>query len=204
MDNWSYFLTNGEEDGFTADAEDSMLKVDINQDNTWVYFEMDAVTVDNVRIDTVAENKGANKNNVSLFCRYTEDEGWYEFNIANDGQWWIYRYDANSNNYVQLYSGGSTAIHMGKDTNEYTAVCDGDTLTLYINGTQVRSVKDRNLESGLAGLSLSSFDVTPVTVEFDNFYHEHSVDRWSFSSPGANRRLVEVRPAFFHLLSNTV
>ena len=75
----------------------------------------------------------------------------------------------NSSEYIQLYSGGSTAIHMGKDTNEYSAVCDGENLTLYINGVQVRTVKDKNLKSGLAGLSLSSFNVTPVTVYFDSF-----------------------------------
>jgi hypothetical protein len=169
MDNWTYFLMNGNKDGFTANAEDNKLKVDISQTNTWVYFENDAVSVDNVRLDTVADNLGANANNVSLFCRYSESEGWYEFNIANNGEWWIYRYDANSSKYVQLYSGGSTAIHMGKDTNEYMAVCDGDNLTLYINGVQIHTVKDKNLKSGLAGLSLSSFDVTPVTVDFDSF-----------------------------------
>ena len=169
MDNWTYFLMNGNKDGFTANAEDNKLKVDISQTNTWVYFENDAVSVDNVRLDTVADNLGANLNNVSLFCRYSESDGWYEFNIANNGEWWIYRYDVNSSKYVQLYSGGSTAIHMGKDTNEYSAVCDGDNLTLYINGVQIHTVKDKNLKSGLAGLSLSSFNVTPVTVDFDSF-----------------------------------
>ncbi len=59
MDNWTYFLMNGNKDGFTANAEDNKLKVDISQTNTWVYFENDAVSVDNVRLDTVAENRGS-------------------------------------------------------------------------------------------------------------------------------------------------
>lgn len=58
---------------------------------------------------------------------------------------------------------------MGKDVNEYTAICDGDELTLGINGVEVRTVTHKNLKSGRVGISLSSFNVTPIIVEFDYF-----------------------------------
>ena len=58
---------------------------------------------------------------------------------------------------------------MGKDVNEYTAICDGDKLTLMINGEEIRTVRHSRLESGKAGLSVSSFDFTPVVIEFDYF-----------------------------------
>jgi hypothetical protein len=121
-----------------------------------------------VRIDTTAENLGLNNNNVSLFCRYS-DSGWYEFNIANNGEFWIYFYDTAIDDYKLLWSGGSNAIRMGKDINDYTAFCVGNQLSLYINGVEAKTVSDRNLRSGLVGLSVSSFNVTPITVEFDYF-----------------------------------
>jgi hypothetical protein len=71
--------------------------------------------------------------------------------------------------YKLLYSGGSNLIRMGKDVNEYTAICNNDKLTLGINGVEVRTVTDKNLKEGLTGISVSSFDVTPIIVEFDYF-----------------------------------
>jgi S1-C subfamily serine protease len=169
LDDWVYFLTNGEEDNFTAQTINDRMRVQIDAQNTWVYFVFDQYDFDNVRIDTTAENLGRNNNNVSLICRESP-AGWYEFNIANNGTYTILWFDeVNENDYILLYSGGSTEIKMGKDVNEYTAICDGDQLTLGINGVEVRTVEDNNLKSGRVGFSVSSFNVTPITVAFDHF-----------------------------------
>ncbi len=169
VDDWSYFLTNGTEDGFLAEADSSRLKVEINARDTWVYFIYEPYDYSDVRIDTIAENLGMNNNNVSLICRES-DLGWYEFNIANNGEYTILWFDdLNRHDYVRLFSGGSTLINMGRDVNEYTAICQGESLTLGINGVEVRTIKDRNLKSGRVGLSVSSFNVTPIKVEFDYY-----------------------------------
>lgn len=165
---WTYFLMNGEDDGFDAYVENSKLHFDIGDQNTWIYLLNDQIEMADVRIDTIAENLGRNNNNVSLICRYS-DRGWYEFNIANNGEYTILRYDSRSNAYNTLFTGGSTAIKTGQGSNEYIAVCEGDTLSLYINGVETRSVKDSTFDSGLAGLSVSSFNVTPIIVDFDYF-----------------------------------
>jgi hypothetical protein len=52
-------------------------------------FTYDPYVYEDVRIDARVINRGVNNNNVSLVCRYT-DSGWYEFNIANNGLYWIY------------------------------------------------------------------------------------------------------------------
>jgi hypothetical protein len=168
LSDWTYFLTNGSDDGFDAYLEDSKLHFDIGSKNTWIYLLNDQIEMADVRIDTIAENLGRNNNNVSLLCRYS-DRGWYEFNIANNGEYTILRFDSRANDYTALFTGGSTAIKTGQGTNEYIAVCKGDTLSLYINGVQTRSVKDSTYKSGLAGLSVSSFNVTPIGVDFDYF-----------------------------------
>jgi S1-C subfamily serine protease len=170
LDSWVYFLTSGTDDGFKAEATNNRLRFEIDKKNTWIYFLYNDYSFTNARIDTTAENLGRNNNNVSLICRYSDDLGWYEFNIANNGTYTILWYDKVSlHDYKLLYSGGSNLIRMGKDVNEYTAICSNDKLTLGINGVEVRTVTDKNLKEGLTGISVSSFDVTPIIVEFDHF-----------------------------------
>jgi len=169
LSDWVYFLTEGKESGANASLKDGKLRLNIQDQYTYIYFYLDPLEVADVRVDTKVENLGVNNNNVSLICRYS-DAGWYEFNVANNGEYTIFRYDqARSDHYIALYTGGSTAIETGKGTNEITAVCEGDQLTLAINGVKVRTVQDRNLKSGKVGLSVSSFNVTPVIVDFDYF-----------------------------------
>ena len=167
MSDFFYFLTNGNEDNFSLVVDGGYLNFDVDAQNTWVYLVNDNIEMADVRIDTRAENRGVNTNNISLICRYS-DRGWYEFNIANSGIWDILRYDEGSG-YTTLFNGGSTNINMGRDTNDYAAVCSGNNLTLYINGVETRTVTDRTYTSGLTGFSVSSFGDIPVSIAFDDF-----------------------------------
>ncbi len=166
LEEWDFFLTNGNDSGYSVVTQNSTLRLEIDRNNTWVYFVNNQIEMADVRIDTSVENLGRNNNNVSLICRYN-DRGWYEFNIANNGIYSILRYNSSSEQYTALFSGGSRAIRTGLDTNEYVAVCSGEDLTLYINGVETRTVSDRQFDTGLAGLSVSSFDVTPIISEID-------------------------------------
>lgn len=170
LDDWSYFFMLGSEyeDDVDIYTDNGMLTLYIDHTDVYAYLTYDKYTYTDVRIDTEAENLGRNNNNVSLLCRYN-DNGWYEFNIANSGLYNIYRFDVNRNDYIELASGGSTLINIGQDTNTYTAVCQGDKLTLGINGVEVKTVRDKNLKEGQIGLSVSSFNVTPIEVNFNWF-----------------------------------
>jgi hypothetical protein len=125
--------------------------------------------VENVQLDLQAANLGGNNNNISLICRYS-DEGWYEFNVASNGLYWIYLYNPTSDDpYQQLWNGGSFSINLGKEENKYTAICQDDQLTLRINGKEAITISDQTLSSGRVGYSISSYNVTPVVVEIYNF-----------------------------------
>ena len=139
----------------------------------WVYAFYDPYEYKNVSLEVVAENRGVNNNNVSLICRYTEDEGWYEFNIANNGLYWIYHAIVNSEGqvvYSKLADGGSNKVKQGKEINTYAITCEDRTLTLYINGKETRQLDDNNfvLRDGQVGVSVSSFDLLPVKVEIES------------------------------------
>lgn len=178
-DNWSYFVVDGntytitDEDNpkMSVSTEDSFLTFDLNDKDLWVYVTYDPYEYEDVRIDTSVANRGVNNNNVSLICRYT-DSGWYEFNVANNGLYWIFAALVDSDNkvhYGSIYNGGSDKIKSGKETNEYTAICKDRTLSLYINGKEVRTVTDSKyvLRSGQVGISVSSFDTLPVVADVD-------------------------------------
>jgi len=181
--NWSYFVVDGSKTvpTFAGDelgkdsslyTDDGLLVFDINNKFQYVYAFYDPYEYANVSLEVKAENRGVNNNNVSLICRYTEREGWYEFNIANNGLYNIFHGIINSDGkvvYTLLADGGSNNLKQGKETNTYAATCEERTLTLYINGKETRTLEDNKyvLRDGLVGISISSFNVLPVDVEID-------------------------------------
>ena len=159
---------SGDEKNMTLTTGNDILKFDLEGKNVWVYLMYDPISYKDVRIDARAENRGLNDNNVSMICRYS-NEGWYEFNVANNGLYWILAYIVSDKTYHAIYTGGSTAIRMGKDVNDYAISCSGTTLTLSINGTEVRKVEDQTykLRDGQIGIGVSSFDTWPIVIEWD-------------------------------------
>jgi hypothetical protein len=63
----------------------------------------------------------------------------------------------------------SDAIIQGNVANRITADCIGNTLTLYVNDTQLLSVQDTSLSSGDVGLIAGTFDTPGTDIHFDNF-----------------------------------
>jgi len=174
LSNWSTFVTEGNEDRKDIYTNNSKMIFELKDPNSemYAYAVLNDFTYSDVQLETVANNRGVNENNISLICRYTS-RGWYEFNIANNGLYWIYAYDsigAVAKGYNQLYAGGSTAIRGGQDTNTYVAKCEGNKLSLEINGESVRTITENQFRfgEGKIGLSVSAFQVLPVKVEFES------------------------------------
>lgn len=173
--NWSrYDVTGSKEtnpDGLTLAVEDSRLSFEFDTKQLYTYLFYQPFEYENVAVEARVENRGTNNNNISLICRYS-DEGWYEFNIANNGLYNIlYGFVAKGGDisYARIADGGSNKIKSGKDVNVYKIVCRDRKLSLYINETETRVVEDNNyvLRKGLVGISVSSFNDLPVKVEYD-------------------------------------
>jgi hypothetical protein len=120
LDSW--FTLNGmERKMVSGETANNRLRFEIDDDNRWLYFIYNDYIYTNTRIDTKVENLGMNNNNISLICRYSDDLGWYEFNIANNGTYTILWYDNVSlKDYKLLYSGGSNLINMGRTLTVYS------------------------------------------------------------------------------------
>ena len=175
---WPYFIINGRTsviqndpvEKVTMSAEGGFFKFDIEKTGFWVYSTYDPFDYEDVRIDARMDNLGTNDNYISLVCRYSKENGWYEFNIANSGLYTIYFAKPREDGYVNyavIIDGGSNKIKQGLEVNEYTAICEGDNLSLFINGNLTKEVKDTQLTSGKVGISVSSFLNLPVKVNVD-------------------------------------
>ncbi len=97
---------------------------------------------------------------------------WYEFNIANNGLYWLYHGIIRSDGaviYTELADGGSNKIKAGKEVNTYEMICKDRTLSLIINGYETREYDENNyaLRDGKIGVSVSSFNILPVKVEIN-------------------------------------
>jgi hypothetical protein len=173
LDNYSYNVIvdgNSEADLSKVYNEDGVLKFEQNGEYLYTYVYYEPYTYTDVRIDLQAENLATSDNSITLFCRYDPERGWYEYNIDNDGEWTLLYYDAViAKGYVKLYDGGSTAINMGRDTNTYTMICEGTSLSLYINGVFTHTSEDKDLKEGEVGFGVSSYDSYPVLVNINWF-----------------------------------
>lgn len=173
LSNYSYFVFSGVDGGSEMVASDGeSLAFTLETLDTWVYFTYDPWIYEDVRIGMEVTNRGVNSQRVSLVCNMTDD-GWFEFNIGGDGLYEIYVYDAWDDAFYLIGNGGSTAIQLGKKTNEYIAECIGDTLSLYVNGEYIKSFAVPGdyqwMTEGLVGFAVSSFDVTPVRLNVNWF-----------------------------------
>ena len=166
---WSWFLTNGDENQFDIYQDNGRITFEMYDTNIWAYLTYDEYIYEDVEVHTLVENRGMNTNSISLMCRYDENLGWYEFNIGSNGLYDILRFDGDlsTGDYTLLTSGGSNNIRTGKEVNEYAIQCVGNEMSLWINGVYTNSVTDRTFKEGLIGISASSYDVTPIIVDFD-------------------------------------
>jgi hypothetical protein len=175
---WPSFVVDGRQSVIAKEAIPEAILVpeaggflfDLQRTFLWAYATYDPFDYEDVRVDARVENQGANNNNVSLICRYSPESGWYEFNIANNGLFWIYHAKPREDGFVSykiLGEGGSNKIKAGMDFNEYAIICQGNTMTLFINGTETKVIQDSALSSGKVGVSISSFITLPVKVSFD-------------------------------------
>jgi hypothetical protein len=93
--------------------------------------------------------------------------------MSNAGLYSIYGFDPNrfaDERYVTLANGGSAAIKGGQSTNTYAAVCKGNELSLYVNGTLVKTVTDKTLyfTQGKIGFGVISPLKLPVDVQLES------------------------------------
>jgi hypothetical protein len=152
----------------TVDA--GFLSFDLPSPNQWIYGIYEPFEYADVRIDAAVQVRSGGDAVPGLVCRYDEKRGWYEFDILNDrtyvllyGQWLT----GGVVRYTPLVQAESEKIVRGE--NELGLVCQGDVLTPFINGTQLRRRQESTygLAGGKVGIAAASFEQAPAEIAFD-------------------------------------
>ena len=153
-------------------AENSTLLLQIGSLYTWVYAIYGPQDYEDIRIDAQFENQAGSPSSIGLICRYTESDGWLEYNISTDGTYnmlygqWL---STGIADYLPILSESSSEIQPSGASQEIGLVCSDTTVSLFVNQTLIRNVDVSRYEltEGKVGITISSFENTPVIAAFD-------------------------------------
>jgi serine/threonine-protein kinase len=108
-----------------------------------------------------------NNNGFGIICRDQGNGDGYYLLISGDGLFAIYL--AQGDDAVALAEWTeSEEIRRGNATNHLRAVCDGSTLSLYVNDVHVATAEDDTFGEGDISLAMTSFESEPSEALFDN------------------------------------
>ena len=111
---------------------------------------------------------GPDENRMGLMCRY-QNGNYYFFIISNDGFYVIGKFIGGHAILLgQSEMQASELIQTG-NMNHLRADCIGNTLTFFINFTQVAVALDTDLLMGDVGVLAGAFSEPGVDVMFDHF-----------------------------------
>ena len=153
-------------------TENSKLTVQIESPYTWVYAIYGAQDYEDIRIEAQFENQAGSPSSIGLICRYSESDGWLEYNVSTDGTYnvlygkWL---ASGIVDYLPILSAPSKEIQPSGASQEIGMICSGTTVSLFVNQTLIRSadVSRYELGEGKVGITVSSFENAPVSAAFD-------------------------------------
>jgi hypothetical protein len=171
LDGW-VILQTGNDAAPKVNTENSNLILQMDTPFTWVYAVYQGQDYGDIRIDARMANQAGSPASLGLICRYSETDGWLEYNVSSDGTYnvlygqWLASGVAD---YLPVLSSSSNAIQPSGASQEIGLLCSGTTLSLFIDQTLIRNVDVSRFEltSGKIGITTSSFENTPVIAAFD-------------------------------------
>jgi hypothetical protein len=123
-----------------------------------------------VEVDAT-KNGGPDDNDFGLICRYLDVNKFYYAVISSDGYYGITKVTSDSSTLIGRDSlEFSEAINQGTATNHIRFDCNGNVLTLYVNGQQIDKQTDSEYTTGNVGVIAGTYDTSGTDILFDNFF----------------------------------
>jgi len=125
-----------------------------------------------VRIEVEAKLIGGGVDNMlGVICRYQDSGNFYALVISSDGFYSIQK--RINGGQLEVISGdgfdSSDHINLGGESNQITAECIGEKLSMYVNGFLLAVAVDSDIQSGDVGLIAGAYGIPSTDVLFDNF-----------------------------------
>ena len=167
---WSFLQINNGQSFAGPGTRDGFLVFDLPSSNDWAYALYDGQLYTDVTVEAQIQDRTGGDGAAGLVCRYDEKLGWYELNVFSDQTYellfaqWL---SPGVARYTPLFRGHSDAIQAG--SNLIGLQCQGTLLTPVINGIPVQGRQEAQygLQQGKVGLTVSSFQDSPLTIAFD-------------------------------------
>ena len=158
---------------FERGYEDGEYSVVLHEPNwfAWTYpgEQFDSVSVE---VDVYLAS-GSQDSHFGVLCRHVDVENFYYFAISADGYYAIFRRVDGGDLEILTGDGNgmapSLAIRTGEQANRILAVCQGDELSLYVNGELLEAVSDDVHTQGDVGIGAGSGSEGDIRVQFDDF-----------------------------------
>ncbi len=142
-----------------------------NVENTtsWVYPSEYSFADVSIEVDAT-QNGGPDENDMGVICRLQDDDHFYFGLITSDGYYGIIKMvDGEFNVIGSDYLESSDFITQGSATNHIRMDCNGDVLTLYVNGQQLVQQTDADYAQGNVGLIIGTYETPGTDILYDNF-----------------------------------
>ena len=113
---------------------------------------------------------GPDENDFGVLCRYQDKNNFYGFEISSMGSALIYKFEGGdyvglSSDYLEDVDGINP-----DDWNRIIAICNGESLELYVNGDLVASASDSSFSDGEIALAAGNYEGSGADILFDNLY----------------------------------
>jgi hypothetical protein len=166
---WQFLQTGGISEP-TVIFENSALRIDLSTADTWSLGVHTAHTYSTVFIR--AQVSASPTGSVGLICNYSEENGWFEYNVSSAGEYsllygqWLAPGIAQ---YIPIATASSVHLNAGALKYELGLSCADNSVFLYANGNLVRRLDVTNfgLVEGRIGITASSLKEAPINVLFE-------------------------------------
>lgn len=165
--NWS---TTTDEFG-TVNVSDGALHFILNDDDVYYLSTPGSNDLGDVAIEVdITRVSGPEENQMGVFCRYQDPQNYYAFNIGSRGYFSVYKVVGGQREIIRWSEGVKPEVVPSVDSVIHVrAVCSGQDLEFYVNGTRLAKTYDPTFPSGNVGLMAVSWGVDTLDVAFDNF-----------------------------------
>ncbi|HEY5270994.1 MAG TPA: hypothetical protein VII97_11695 [Anaerolineales bacterium] len=158
----------------TADYANGGYEIHITATSLSMWANSSKEFQNDVRIEVDATKTGGPDDNAfGMQCRYQDVDNYYYFYISSDGYVGIGVNNAGTKTIISSSDGNLTSdssINQGAATNHLRVDCIGNTLTLFVNGTQVATATDSTFTGGDVGLMARTYSVGGTDIMFHNFF----------------------------------
>jgi hypothetical protein len=111
---------------------------------------------------------GPDDNEYGVLVRIQDREHLYRFSISGDGYYQVTKHTDAGWQLMTAEWAASEAIHTGAATNHLEVVCQGSTITFFVNDQQLTQVEGADYRQGDIGLYAGAFYEPGVEIHFDN------------------------------------